>query len=110
MDPGLRFTVFMQGCPLKCKFCHNRDTWDLNLGKDMTPEELIREVVKYKSYYRYSNGGLTISGGEPFYQPAFLLELLREDITEKRYTTKFLKSIASKYFWLVSTLSPTRSI
>lgn len=75
--PGLRFTVFMQGCPLKCKYCHNRDTWNINLGKDMTPEELIREVVKYKSYYGYSNGGLTVSGGEPFYQPAFLLELLK---------------------------------
>lgn len=74
--PGIRFVIFMQGCALKCKFCHNRDTWDLCSGMEYTLEELIAKIERYKNYYIPSNGGVTISGGEPLLQQDFLIELL----------------------------------
>lgn len=75
--PGIRFILFMQGCPLQCQYCHNRDTWNMKYGKEYTPDEVIKEVLKYKNYYNSSGGGLTVTGGEPFMQPDFLLELLK---------------------------------
>lgn len=74
--PGIRFLLFMQGCPLSCKYCHNKDATITGLGEDKTPEEIIKEVVKYKNYYK-TGGGLTVTGGEPFYQPEFLYQLLK---------------------------------
>lgn len=73
--PGIRFIVFMQGCPLRCKYCHNRDTWDAKGGKEYTTDELISEVLKYSSYMKFSGGGLTVSGGEATLQPEFVAEL-----------------------------------
>ncbi|MDB8805537.1 pyruvate formate-lyase-activating protein [Romboutsia sp. 1001216sp1] len=73
--PGIRFIVFMQGCPLRCKYCHNRDTWDAKGGKKYTTDELITEVLKYSSYMKFSGGGLTVSGGEATLQPEFVAEL-----------------------------------
>lgn len=75
--PGIRFVVFLQGCPLRCKFCHNPDTWDVKGGTSYTPEELIGEILKYKSYMDYSGGGVTFTGGEPLLQAQFLLEVCR---------------------------------
>lgn len=75
--PGIRFVVFLQGCPLRCKFCHNPDTWDVKGGTSYTPEELIGEILKYKSYMDYSGGGVTFTGGEPLMQAEFLLEVCR---------------------------------
>ncbi len=75
--PGIRFILFMQGCPLQCQYCHNRDTWNMKYGKEYTPDEVIKEVLKYRNYYNSSGGGLTVTGGEPFMQPDFLLELLK---------------------------------
>lgn len=75
--PGVRFVTFMQGCPLRCQFCHNPDTWDLN-GKcqyEFTPEQLIDEVVKYRSFIK--SGGVTVSGGEPLMQSEFVAEFFR---------------------------------
>lgn len=75
--PGVRFVVFMQGCPLRCKFCHNPETWDLNgKSKCYTPEELIKKILNYKPYFKH-NGGVTFSGGEPLMQKEFLLECLK---------------------------------
>lgn len=74
--PGIRFVVFMQGCPLRCQYCHNPDTWKFNEGKEMTVKELMHEVVKYKSYMKFSNGGITITGGEPLMQLDFVEELI----------------------------------
>ena len=73
--PGMRCVIFFQGCPLRCIYCHNPDTWDFNAGSESTAEELIQKVIRYKPYFA-GNGGLTCSGGEPLFQPEFLLELL----------------------------------
>lgn len=61
--PGIRFIIFMQGCPLRCKYCHNRDTWDLVGGKEYSIDEVMNEILKYKSYMKSSGGGITVSGG-----------------------------------------------
>ena len=74
--PGIRFVVFMQGCPLRCQYCHNPDTWKIDDGNQMTVPELMTEVVKYKSYMNFSGGGITITGGEPLMQLDFVYELI----------------------------------
>ncbi len=68
--PGVRFVVFMQGCNLRCKCCHNPDTWDINGGTIYKPEEILSKVIKYKEYFG-DKGGITISGGEPLLQASF---------------------------------------
>ena len=73
--PGIRFVVFMQGCPLRCQFCHNPDTWEVDKGKEYTPEQLFGEIIKYKSYMNFSGGGVTFTGGEPLLQAEFILEV-----------------------------------
>lgn len=72
--PGIRFVAFMQGCPMRCEFCHNPDTWDpkADVQFEWTPAELFAEVKRYKSYIR--KGGVTVSGGEPLMQAAFVRE------------------------------------
>ncbi len=73
--PGLRFVIFMQGCPLRCKFCHNPDTWKIDEAKyHRSPEFVLEHVLKYKNFLK--RGGVTITGGEPFMQPEFLKEIL----------------------------------
>ena len=72
--PGVRFVVFMQGCSLKCKYCQNRDTWDLHGGTTYNSDELVEKILRYKNYIM-PNGGITISGGEPLLQAKFLIEL-----------------------------------
>lgn len=84
--PGIRFVVFMQGCPLRCEYCHNPDSWNPKDGKEITVDEVISEATKYKSYMRYSNGGITISGGEPLMQPDFVKELLTRCKDENIHT------------------------
>ena len=70
--PGIRFVVFLQGCMLKCKYCHNRDSWELNSGTVKDLEELVSQVKRYKSYLIPSHGGVTVSGGEPLLQAEFV--------------------------------------
>ncbi|MBQ8576308.1 MAG: pyruvate formate lyase-activating protein [Clostridia bacterium] len=72
--PGVRFVVFLQGCHLRCKCCHNPDTWDITKGKDMTPEELASRAARYKEYFG-KEGGITVSGGEPLLQAKEVFEL-----------------------------------
>ena len=72
--PGVRFVVFMQGCNLKCKYCQNRDTWNLKGGTTYSSDELVEKILRYKNYIM-PNGGVTISGGEPLLQAKFLIEL-----------------------------------
>lgn len=71
--PGIRFVVFLQGCKLRCVFCHNPETWSSTPVIEMTAEELVEKVLRYKPYFE-NNGGVTFSGGEPLLQPAFLIE------------------------------------
>ena len=72
--PGVRFVVFMQGCALKCKYCQNRDTWNLKSGTTYSSDEIVDKILRYKNYIM-PNGGVTISGGEPLLQTKFLIEL-----------------------------------
>jgi pyruvate formate lyase activating enzyme len=71
--PGIRYVVFMQGCPMRCLYCHNPDTWDIGKGREVEPADLLREYEKNKMFYR--NGGITVTGGEPLLQIDFLIEL-----------------------------------
>ncbi|MCL2204650.1 MAG: pyruvate formate-lyase-activating protein [Defluviitaleaceae bacterium] len=75
--PGIRTVVFFAGCSLRCAYCHNPDTWQRARGERKTVDEVLTEVLKYTSYYKFSGGGLTASGGEPTDQPEFLGELLK---------------------------------
>lgn len=74
--PGIRFVTFFKGCPLRCKYCHNPDTWSQNGGEEYSVEEIAEQVMKYKNYYG-SNGGITASGGEPLMQIEFITELFK---------------------------------
>ncbi len=76
--PGIRYVIFSQGCPLRCQYCHNPDTWKAEEGEAMDSNELVKEIVKYKPYMKSSKGGLTISGGEPLLQAAFVSEIFKK--------------------------------
>lgn len=71
--PGVRYVVFMQGCPMRCLYCHNPDTWDYNKGTEMSVEEILSDYDKCKEFLK--NGGLTVTGGEPLMQIEFVTEL-----------------------------------
>lgn len=71
--PGVRFVVFFQGCPIRCKYCHNPDTWEFRKGREVTVNELLKEYDSYKEFLK--SGGITATGGEPLAQPEFLAEL-----------------------------------
>ena len=73
--PGIRFVIFMQGCSLQCKYCQNRDTWPLFGGQQLSVDEVIDKINRYKAYFIPSHGGVTVSGGEPLLQMDFLTEL-----------------------------------
>lgn len=72
--PGLRFVIFLQGCVMRCAYCHNPDSWDFGGGKEYSVKDCVKEILKYKSYYG-ANGGVTVSGGEPLCQIDFVIEL-----------------------------------
>ncbi|MFV0249855.1 MAG: pyruvate formate-lyase-activating protein [Bacilli bacterium] len=74
--PGLRVVVFLQGCTLRCIYCHNPETWKQNEGLKLTPDQLVEQILKYKNYFD-KTGGVTFSGGEPLLQNEFLLETLK---------------------------------
>ncbi|TNG92177.1 pyruvate formate lyase 1-activating protein, partial [Pasteurellaceae bacterium UScroc12] len=75
--PGIRFILFLQGCLMRCQYCHNRDTWDLDGGKEITVEELMKEVVTYRHFMNASGGGVTASGGEAILQAEFVRDWFR---------------------------------
>lgn len=74
--PGVRFVVFFQGCPLRCKYCHNPDTWKFEGGRAVTVDEILDEYDSIKEFLK--SGGITCTGGEPLAQPEFLAELFKE--------------------------------
>ena len=83
--PGIRFVIFLQGCHLECKYCHNRDTWDINSGKYESLDEIFTKVIRYKNYI-CPNGGVTVTGGEPLLQVKFLIELFKKLKEENIHT------------------------
>ena len=83
--PGIRFVLFLQGCHLQCKYCHNRDTWDMNGGEYKSLDDIFEKIMKYKNYI-YPNGGVTVTGGEPLLQVKFLIELFEKLKKENIHT------------------------
>lgn len=83
--PGVRYVIFMQGCQMRCQFCHNADTWKIKEGQ-VEASEALKKALRYKSYWK-SNGGLTVSGGEPLLQIDFLIELFTLAKKEGVHTT-----------------------
>ena len=90
--PGIRTIFFLQGCPLRCLYCHNPDTQALQGGTEITPDFVLSKAERYKTYYR-DNGGVTFSGGEPLLQGEFLaetLKLLKEALHLKKLLRHYL--------------------
>ena len=78
--PGVRFVIFMQGCPMRCQYCHNPETWSRDTGTWWTAEDLFHRAYRYKNYWKKKNkenGGITVSGGEPLLQCEFVTELFK---------------------------------
>ena len=105
--PGIRFVVFLQGCPMRCKYCHNPDTWEINAGKEMSVRDLMAEITKYRHYFG-AEGGVTVSGGEPLVQIDFVIELFKALKSEGIHTCidtsgiLFNESLLSKFDDLIS--------
>ena len=74
--PGIRYVIFFKGCPLRCQYCHNPDTWTMDGASEYTVEEILEKALKYKGYFR-NGGGVTVSGGEPLIQIDFVIELFK---------------------------------
>ncbi len=82
--PGLRYVVFTQGCPMRCRYCHNPDTWNVSGGEETSVEDILRHYRKNKEFY--TKGGLTVTGGEPLLQPEFVAELFEKAHLEGIHT------------------------
>ena len=74
--PGIRYVIFFKGCPLRCKYCHNPDTWKMEGGMELTVDEIVSRAIRYKGYFG-AQGGVTCTGGEPLVQLDFLIELFK---------------------------------
>lgn len=84
--PGIRFVVFLKGCHMRCQFCHNPDTWNVDGGEERTADDLVKQALRYKPYWG-KDGGITVSGGEPLLQMDFLLELFKKAKAKGVHTT-----------------------
>lgn len=84
--PGVRYVIFLSGCAMRCQFCHNPDTWNIQAGTPYTADELLEKALRYRSYWG-SKGGITVSGGEPLLQIDFLLELFTKAKEKGVHTT-----------------------
>ena len=84
--PGIRFLIFLKGCPFRCRFCHNPDTWALPQGEMRTADDLIEQALRYQSYWG-KKGGITVSGGEPLVQIDFLIDLCKKAKAKGIHTT-----------------------
>ena len=84
--PGVRFVIFVSGCPMRCQFCHNPDTWNMTDGELRSTDELIKNALRYRTYWK-DGGGITVSGGEPLMQIDFLTELFRKAKEQGIHTT-----------------------
>lgn len=84
--PGVRYVIFLAGCAMRCQFCHNPDTWNMQTGTLYTADALLEKAMRYRSYWG-ENGGITVSGGEPLLQIDFLIELFRKAKEQGIHTT-----------------------
>ena len=75
--PGIRYLVFMQGCLMRCQYCHNRDTWETGIGQQLCIDEIMADIQSYRHYLETSGGGITVSGGEPTLQAEFVTDLFK---------------------------------
>lgn len=82
--PGVRFVVFFQGCPMRCAYCHNPDTWNMTEGKEMSADEILQKMLRNRAFYK--TGGITATGGEPMMQMDFLIELFTKAKAEGVHT------------------------
>lgn len=96
--PGVRFVVFLQGCPLRCVYCHNPDTWDREGGELYTPNEVLEKALRYRPYFG-KEGGITISGGEPLLQPRFTAALLQVCKEQGLHTAIDTSAMAGEPHW-----------
>lgn len=84
--PGVRYVIFLTGCAMRCQFCHNPDTWNMQAGTQYTADELLKNALRYRTYWG-EQGGITVSGGEPLLQIEFLTELFRKAKEQGIHTT-----------------------
>lgn len=96
--PGIRTIFFLSGCPLRCLFCHNPDTQDINFGKDIEVDEIVKRARRMKPYFK-NNGGVTISGGEPLIHGKFLVELLEKLKEENIHTAIDTSGIGDRKYY-----------
>ena len=90
--PGVRFVVFVQGCPMRCAYCHNPDTWEMNGGTLMEPSDIIAQYERNIGFYK--GGGITVTGGEPLMQPDFLIDLFSQAKAKNIHTCLDTSGIA----------------
>ncbi|MCH1930689.1 pyruvate formate lyase 1-activating protein [Shewanella sp. A25] len=102
--PGIRFITFMQGCLMRCQYCHNRDTWDLDGGKEVTVDELMSQIISYRPFLDASNGGVTASGGEAILQAEFVAELFKACKKEGIHTCLDTNGFVRKYTPIIDEL------
>ncbi|QSX35897.1 pyruvate formate lyase 1-activating protein [Shewanella sedimentimangrovi] len=95
--PGIRFIVFMQGCLMRCQYCHNRDTWDLHGGREVGVDELMAQIQSYRPFLEASGGGVTASGGEAILQAPFVAELFKACRREGIHTCLDTNGFVRKY-------------
>lgn len=84
--PGVRYVIFLSGCPMRCQFCHNPDTWEMKKGTLYSADDLLEKALRYRNYWG-DKGGITVSGGEPLMQIDFLTELFRKAKEKGVHTT-----------------------
>lgn len=95
--PGIRYILFMQGCLMRCLYCHNRDTWPTKGGYELSVDQVIKDVRRYRRFFRSSGGGLTTSGGEASLQPAFVGALFKAARKEGIHTCLDTNGYVKKY-------------
>ncbi|WP_025819688.1 pyruvate formate lyase 1-activating protein [Shewanella marina] len=102
--PGIRFITFMQGCLMRCQYCHNRDTWDLDGGKEVTVDELMKQIISYRPFLKASGGGVTASGGEAILQADFVAELFKACKAQGIHTCLDTNGFVRKYNPIIDVL------
>ena len=95
--PGIRYIAFMQGCLMRCQYCHNRDTWDLDGGKEVSVDEIMSQVISYQPFLEASGGGITASGGEAILQAQFVSELFKACKSQGVHTCLDTNGFVRKY-------------